>query len=125
MRTFSNTEAKPLSEHMIQPNCDGMQGAKLSQFVWLHPCGPSDSLMALALRYGSDVSTLRRLNNLPLAELSVQSRAKIYIPGELFSWLVACLDSHRLFDDASHKTGCKAVLHPIDVLCLRFNGLCG
>ena len=39
--------------------------------------------MALALRYGTDVSTLRRLNNLPLSELSVQSRAKVYIPGEL------------------------------------------
>lgn len=39
--------------------------------------------MALALRYGTDVATLRRLNNLPLSELSLQSRAKIYIPGEL------------------------------------------
>ena len=38
--------------------------------------------MAVALRYGSDVATLRRLNNLPLSELSVQSRANIYIPGE-------------------------------------------
>ncbi|KAK9841230.1 hypothetical protein WJX74_002280 [Apatococcus lobatus] len=55
-------------------------GAKLSHFVWQHPCGASDSLMALALRYGTDVGTLRRLNNLPLSELSVQSRAKIYIP---------------------------------------------
>ncbi|KAK9861469.1 hypothetical protein WJX84_006095 [Apatococcus fuscideae] len=55
-------------------------GAQLSQFVWQHPTGPSDSLMAVALRYGSDVATLRRLNNLPLSELSVQSRANIYIP---------------------------------------------
>lgn len=39
--------------------------------------------MALALRYSTDVATLRRLNNLPLSELSLQSRAKIYIPGEL------------------------------------------
>ena len=58
-----------------------LQAAKLTHFVWMHPCGPSDSLMALALRYGCDVATLRRINNLPLSELSVQSRARIYIPG--------------------------------------------
>ena len=75
--------------------------------------------MALALRYSTDVGTLRRLNNLPLSELSVQSRAKVYIPGELRSPLLFMM--HRkggrwMFTIAQDKQlGCN--VHVIFIEC--------
>lgn len=58
------------------------QAAEASSFVYEHQCGYADTLSAVAVRYGSDVHTIKRANNL-FSETALSSRTRIFVPGAL------------------------------------------
>jgi len=51
----------------------------LSSFVHEHKCGCLDTLSAVAVRYSSDVHTIKRVNNL-ISENALFSRERIFVP---------------------------------------------
>lgn len=58
--------------------------------MYEHQCGHADTLSAVAVRYGSDVHTIKRANNL-ISDSSLSSRQRIFVPGALdryIDWLV-------------------------------------
>lgn len=57
-----------------------LQTATLSSFVHRHEVGPTDSLQRLAVRYGSTLPAIKRVNNL-MTDHSLHSRAYVYVPG--------------------------------------------
>ena len=63
--------------------------AELGQFVRQHKCRRWETLASVAVQYGCDVASLRRLNNL-MSDDALRSRVRVYVPGDhTVSW--SCL----------------------------------
>lgn len=60
--------------------CMCVQTIALASFVMLHHVQRTDTLQMLAVRYGVDVTTIKRVNNL-MSDHSLHSRQHLYIPG--------------------------------------------
>eukprot|EP00877_Chromochloris_zofingiensis_P003472 jgi/Chrzof1/13125/Cz07g20230.t1 len=56
-----------------------METIALASFVMLHHVQRTDTLQMLAVRYGVDVTTIKRVNNL-MSDHSLHSRQHLYIP---------------------------------------------
>lgn len=56
-----------------------LESASLSHFVRRHAVQRSDSLQAVAVRYGSCVTAIKRLNNI-MSDHSLHSRTEVYVP---------------------------------------------
>lgn len=62
-----------------------LQTAALASFVRQHVVLRTDTLQMLAVRHGTDVPGLKRVNNL-MTEHSLHSRSHLFIPGVCRAW---------------------------------------
>jgi hypothetical protein len=101
----------------LQWNISGMLGSsppsptafstcRLGNFYFCHPVLSGESLSSIALKHQTDVSTLRRVNNI-ISDHTLVSRTEVFVPGKIrfqnkinhyhFSGLERLFSSH-LFD---------------------------
>ena len=57
------------------------QASSASSFVYEHQCNHLSTLSEIAVRYGTDVHSIKRANNL-ISESALSSRQRIFVPGE-------------------------------------------
>lgn len=69
------------------PSPTAFTSCRLANFYRLHPVIAGESLSTIALKHGTDVSTLRRVNNI-ISDHTLASRTEIYVPGKNVSMKV-------------------------------------
>lgn len=71
------------------------QRTTIKHFVRKHVVCKSDSLAGLAVRFGTDLATLRRYNNIT-SDHTLQSRAHLFVPGAPLCTLCGPAERSRL-----------------------------
>ena len=104
------------------------QAATVSNFAHKHTVQSTETLAQLAVKYGTDVPTIKRVNNMT-SDHSLQSRAHIFIPGRGIGWvegvakgrvqLVMCFQQLLHFPPALGNSfaGIAADQEPVQALC--------
>jgi len=92
-RLKSIADAILKNRFLLQWNISGISGSlppsptafstcRLSNFYLRHPVVSGESLSSIALKHQTDVSTLRRANNI-ISDHTLASRSEIFVPGKM------------------------------------------